>query len=69
MPALYPDIHAAGAGIEVKSLETAQKTIRRLLTKADVYQQFEPNIKQFQAKYFYQGKNKERIIKEITSLI
>ena len=69
MPALYPDIHAAGAGIEVKSLEEAKKTIHRLLTEADVYQQFEPNIKQFQAKYFYQGKNKERIIEEITSLI
>ena len=69
MPALYPDIHAAGAGIEVKSLEAAKKTIRRLLTEADVYQQFEPKMKQFQAKYFYQGKNKERIIEEITSLI
>ena len=69
MPALYPDIHAAGAGIEVKSLEAAKKTIHRLLTEANFYQQFEPKIKQFQAKYFYQGKNKERIIKEITSLI
>lgn len=70
LPAFFPDVHAAGAGIEVKSLEAARRVIRRILTDADYVRQFEPGIEQFRMKYFYRDNRKpvNRIVEEIISL-
>lgn len=69
MPNFCPDINAAGAGVEVKTLEEAQKAMRQFLTDEHYCQQFQPYIKKFQKKYFYQTNQQpvENIIAEIVS--
>jgi len=71
MPKFFPDIEAAGAGLEVKSPKEAQEAITRYLTDKNYRKQFEPGMRSFQGKYFYKndGKAAERITQEIVSII
>jgi len=71
MPKFFPDIEAAGAGIEVKNPQAARDAIRRCLTDNNYRKQFEPGMKLFQEQYFYKndGKAAERIMQEIVSII
>ena len=67
LPAYFPDIHAAGAGIEVKSLEAAKQTIRRLVTDQKYRGSFQPKLKEFQHRYFQASGSEavSRIVEEI----
>lgn len=69
LPAYFPDVHAAGAGIEVKTFEKAIEVIRRILTDEFYVRQFVPAMRQFRDKYFCQGGQEavDRIVEEITS--
>ncbi len=71
VPSFYPDIQSAGAGIEVKSLESAKKVIKRVVLDKEYVQQFKPAMEKFRAQYFYRDGKKavDRIQEEIASLI
>ncbi len=68
LPAYFPDVCRAGAGIEVKSLAEAQETIRKIVTEADYTAKYQPSMEAFIKKYFsINGSQKavEKIIAEI----
>jgi len=70
LPVYFPDVHAAGAGIEVKTLDEAMQVIRRVLANETYLEQFRPGIEQFRKKFFYQDHRQpvDRIAEEITSI-
>ncbi len=70
LPVYFPDVHAAGAGIEVKTLDEAMQVIRRVLANETYLEQFRPGIEQFRKKFFYQDHRQpvDRIAEEIISL-
>ncbi len=70
LPTYFPDVQAAGAGIEVKSLEAAMQIIRRILQDPSSVQRFKPALEKFRAKFF-NGDDKnstDRIIEEIMAV-
>ena len=70
LPAYCPDVHAAGAGLEVKTLEAAVHAIRRIVTDESYARQFAPAMEQFRQRYFSRDRRRaaDRIVQEIVSL-
>lgn len=70
LPAYSPDVHAAGAGIEVKSLEAALHVVRRVLSDPTYLQGFGPAMKRLGDHYFYRDDREpvDRIVDEIMSM-
>ena len=68
MPSYYPDVQAAGAGIEVKNLEAAKQAIRRVITDKIYVFQFEASMKKFRNQYFAHN-NSQKAIEKITKEI
>jgi len=70
LPAYSPDVHAAGAGLEVKTLEAAIQAIRRIVTDDAYGRQFGPAMEQFRQRYFsrHHQSAADRIVHEIVSL-
>lgn len=72
MPSYYPDVQAAGAGIEVKNLEAAKQALRRVITDQTYIFQFEAGMKKFRNQYFADNNSQkaiEKITKEICEVI
>lgn len=70
LPTYYPDVQAAGAGIEVKTLDAAMRTIRRIVADDAYGWQFAPAMEQFRQRYFSRDRRRaaDRIVQEIVSL-
>ncbi len=70
LPSYFPDVHVAGAGIEVKTFEEAVQLIRRILSDPVFASQRDTSREEFRRKYFYQGERHpaDRIVEEILSL-
>jgi hypothetical protein len=70
LPSYFPDVQAVGAGIEVKSMESAKQVICHVVRDESFVRHFEPAMEQFQKAYFFRDNRKtvNRIIEEITSL-
>jgi hypothetical protein len=52
MPRYWPDVDAAGAGLEIRDIDTAESTIRRLLTDPVFFDSFTGPMASFAARFF-----------------
>ena len=68
LPSYYPDVQAAGAGVEVKNLEAAKQAIHRVVTDQTYIFQFEAGMKKFRNQYFADN-NSQKAIGKITKEI
>ena len=68
LPSYYPDVQAAGAGIEVKNLEEAKQAVRRIITDKTYIFQFEASMKKFRNQYFADN-NSQKAVEKITKEI
>lgn len=68
MPKYSPDVDAAGAGVEVKTLQEAKDTLARLIKDKKYYQSFTKGMNKFRKEYFAAGGEQaiNNIIKELS---